>query len=222
MKKHQTKTECDRCGTCCSKGGPALHLEDTELLQNQRLKLDQLITIRQGEPVLQLNSEKPEPAKSETIKIKGKKSEWTCLFFVSEKSECAIYSHRPLECSLLKCWNTEDLENVAGENLLNRHDMIPADDPILTLIKTQEEKCSLENLAQLLARLPNNDTHQQVLAELSYLINTDLAIRSEACDRFDLSLELELFFFGRPLFKILEQFGLKMNIINGVCRLSSY
>jgi Fe-S-cluster containining protein len=220
MKNHQIKTECDRCGTCCKKGGPALHHEDIGLLRINRLNQEELITIRKGEPVLLPHLDKPEPAESEIIKIKGRGSEWTCLFYITEKSECAIYTHRPLECSLFKCWDTADLENEAGKNLLSRHDMIPADDPILSIIKIHEEKCSLQNFDQLLAGLHNNNTLEPALADLTNLVNSDLSIRSKACERFHLSLELELFFFGRPLFKILEQFGLKMHIINGVCCLS--
>ena len=31
MSKPELKTECERCGTCCMKGGPALHLEDKKM-----------------------------------------------------------------------------------------------------------------------------------------------------------------------------------------------
>ena len=56
--------------------------------------------------------------------------------------------------------------------------------------------------------------------DLSELVNNDLAIRSLAYTKLNLSLDLELFFFGRPLFTILTQFGIETHEENGVFRLS--
>ena len=220
MNTLNTKTECDRCGTCCSKGGPALHVEDRLLLHNNLLKPEQLITIRKGEPVFSLASKNPEPAESEIVKIKGKGSEWTCIFFGDKDAGCAIYNNRPIECSLLKCWDTADLENVAGKDLLSRYDIINPEDPILSFIKDHEEKCSLDNLGALLSRLHDANSKQQALTNLTDLVNTDLILRIQACEKLQLSLEIELFLFGRPLFKILDQLGITMHSIHGSYRLS--
>ena len=43
---------------------------------------------------------------------------------------------------------------------------------------------------------------------MSALIHEDLAMRSRAIVEFGLSVEAELFLFGRPLFKILNAMGL--------------
>lgn len=203
------KTECDRCGTCCLKGGPALHIEDRELIHSGRLKPEHLITIRKGEPVFSPAAYRPEPAQSEIIKIKGRGADWTCLFFSAPYSSCSIYEHRPLECSLLKCWDTTALEKVAAKGLLSRFDILAPQEPLLPLIKKHEHECSLERLEQLLADLQGKDFPEKVIAELTDLVNRDLKIRTRACDTFHVSLTLELFFFGRPLFKILEQFGVE-------------
>jgi hypothetical protein len=56
--------------------------------------------------------------------------------------------------------------------------------------------------------------------DLTRLVNTDLAIRSQAIAELHFSLDLELFFFGRPLFKILDQFGINTHEKNGFCSLS--
>jgi Fe-S-cluster containining protein len=214
------KTECDRCGTCCEKGGPALHYEDMTLLQNNWLNPEQLITIRKGEPVFSLAAEDPTPAQTELVKIKGSGSTWTCIFFQDKEASCTIYGHRPLECSLLKCWDSLDLEKVAGRNLISRHDIIATHDPVLPFIKTHEEKCSLENLDLLRSALNSEDSQQQAIIDLTTLVNTDIVIRSQAYAKFRFGLDLELFYFGRPLFKILEQFGLKTFENNGICSLS--
>ena len=220
MKECMTKTECDRCGTCCTKGGPALHYEDSPLLHNNLLTPEHLITVRKGEPVFTLSDGNPRPALSEIVKIKGSGPEWTCLFFRAEKSECAIYEHRPLECSLLKCWDTADVERIAGRNLMNRYDIVAPHDPVRPFIKLHEDICSLENLAQILSALERKDSHQQALSALTSLVNSDLAIRSQALERFRFSLDLELFYFGRPLFTFMNQFGIHTHEENGVCSLS--
>ena len=214
------KTECDRCGTCCEKGGPTLHYEDRTLLQNNLLKPEQLITIRKGEPVFSLDAEDPTPAQSELVKIKGSGSKWTCMFLQENEAACTIYEHKPLECSLLKCWDTLDLEEVAGINLLSRYDIIATHDPVLPFIKIHEEKCSLENLNLLLSALNREYSQPQAITDLTALVNSDLAIRSQAYAKYRFGLDLELFYFGRPLFKILEQFGLKPLEKNGICSLS--
>jgi Fe-S-cluster containining protein len=221
MPDTQNKTECDHCGTCCTKGGPALHHEDRPLLLNKWLKREHLVTIRKGEPVLSLSDENPAPAQSEIVKIKGKGIEWTCFLFEDIEKKCSIYDHRPLECSLLKCWDTADLVNTAGKNLLCRYDIIDPHEPIMPLIREHEKKCSLENLAQLLSAIYGQNSQQEAINGLSKMVNTDLEIRSQACAELNLSLDLELFFFGRPFFTLLTQFGIKTHEENGVCFLSA-
>ena len=220
MTGNTTKTACARCGTCCRKGGPALHYEDRTLLQNNFLNLEHLITIRKGEPVFSPAAANPEPAESEIIKIKGKGAEWTCFFFKEKDAACAIYDHRPLECSLLKCWETADLEKIAGRNLISRHDIIAPHDPVLPFIKKHDDKCSLEELDRLLSAVNLENTRQQAVTDLTALVNTDMALRTHVHARLHLSLDLELFFFGRPLFIILNQFGLEVHEENSVYRLS--
>ena len=220
MPGNKNKTECDRCGTCCIEGGPALHQEDSPLLQNNFLNPAHLITVRTGEPVFSPSAGNPEPAQSEIIKIKGRGIEWTCLFFQEEDATCAIYEHRPLECSLLKCWETADLEKVAGLNLLSRYDIIAPQDPVLPFIRTHNEQCSLEELALILSAVKSENSQSQAVDDLTRLVNADMAIRAQAWAKLHFSLDLELFFFGRPLFIILGQFGIEAHEKNSVWRLS--
>jgi hypothetical protein len=52
--QHKTGTaldHCRQCGTCCRKGGPAIHREDKKLLENGHIPLRYLFTIRKNEPV---------------------------------------------------------------------------------------------------------------------------------------------------------------------------
>ena len=220
MAENITKTACDRCGTCCIKGGPALHHEDRKFLQSNLLNPEHLITIRKGEPIFSLAAENPESAQSEIIKIKGRGTEWTCFFFQETGTKCLIYEKRPLECSLLKCWETADLEKVAGRNLLSRYDIITPHDPVLPYIKAHDDKCSLDNFTRMLSAVKDKHSQNEAIDVLARLVHADLTIRSRACERFHFSLDLELFYFGRPVFKILNKFGINMHEENGVCFLS--
>ncbi len=55
------KQACDRCGTCCRQGGPALHIQDRHLVAPGFLGFDVLVTIRRGELARYPLSDRPEP-----------------------------------------------------------------------------------------------------------------------------------------------------------------
>ena len=207
MSKPILQTECERCGTCCMKGGPGLHIEDKNLLVQKFIERESLITVRRGEPVSSLEQSRVEWATTEIIKLKGNNGQWSCVFFDQTNFSCSIYQHRPMECILLKCWDTADLKAIAGKSLLNRFDIVASHEPVNTYILRHEKECNLENLAQLLMT-QKGTIHSNNLAELTGLVNKDLALRSEAIKGLHLNLDLELFYFGRPLFRILSQFDL--------------
>ena len=52
-KDDQSKTSCNRCGSCCKQGGPALHMQDLDLVLSGKLHFEDLITVRRGELALQ-------------------------------------------------------------------------------------------------------------------------------------------------------------------------
>jgi Fe-S-cluster containining protein len=198
---------CVRCGTCCLKGGPALHGEDKKSVLAGHIGHESLITIRKGELAFSPLSGRLEPIQKEIVKIAGRGKGWVCCFYDEKKSSCSIYTHRPLECRLLKCWDTAELLSAIGKDPLTRADLISVDDPIMKFIETQEKECSVltaENLISVLQKVKDDPTS---LAKLTALIHEDLAIRSQAIAAFGLSLEAELFIFGRPLFKILSSRG---------------
>lgn len=203
-------TSCIRCGTCCKKGGPSLHLEDKEILLAGHIKRESLITIRKGELALFPSSGRPEPTEKELVKIAGKGKGWVCCFFDEKKTACTIYRHRPLECRLLKCWDTEQLLSVIGKDPLARADILSEDDPIMKVIDTHEQECSVGMAEELISALLEKNDDPESLAKLTALVHRDLAMRSRAFSEFGLSLEAELFLFGRPLFKVLSARGFQL------------
>lgn len=185
---------CKRCGACCKNGGPALHTEDLPLFKN-RLQIENCITIREAEPVFNPLSQTVEPAQSELIKIAGIANSWQCCFFNEDQNKCGIYNNRPVECVLLKCWDTDALTQIIFTETLTRVDIL-TDEQLLKLIKKHDRHCSYRNFEEL-AKKAN-------YFELNQMISQDIAIRQEAVSYHRLSLAKELFYFGRPLFKSAE------------------
>ena len=218
--KSQSISECKRCGTCCIQGGPSLHLEDKDLLENGPIKLEQLITIRKGEMAHFALHDEPVPIMQELIKIAGKGKEWECTFLEHDEKLCTIYEHRPLECRLLECWNTSELETVVGQNTLTRGDVIASDNPINEFIRFHELKCPVPAADKILMALSSGEEGQGVLTELTELVRRDLAIRAEAVEKFNIPLPLEMLYFGRPIHIMLNAHGLCAIEKDGIIHIS--
>ncbi|MFA6898685.1 MAG: YkgJ family cysteine cluster protein [Desulfurivibrionaceae bacterium] len=196
---------CKQCGTCCRKGGPALSREDLGLVRQGYIRHDQLVTIRQGEMGYNPATARLEPVPVELLKIRGQGSGWTCLFFAEESNGCTIYAHRPATCRILQCWQPETLLATIYQDTLRRVDLINPTDPILTEIERHEQACPGQVFTDLLTKVGGTEN----LARLSEMVRADLAIRSEVAQKTGISLEMEFFLFGRPLFKQLSGSGIE-------------
>ncbi|MDH4230547.1 MAG: YkgJ family cysteine cluster protein [Nitrospirota bacterium] len=203
-------TNCMRCGTCCRKGGPALHKEDIKIILAGHIDREALITLRKGELAFSPLSSRLEPVQKEIVKLAGKRKGWDCCFFDEKKSACIVYAYRPLECRLLKCWDTAGLLSVIGQNTLDRFDIISKDDPLLPFIKIHEKECSMEKAEGLISAFVKKKDNAALLDKITALAQRDLTLRSQAVAQFGLSLGEELFAFGRPLFKILGARGFQL------------
>lgn len=204
-------TNCKRCGTCCMKGGPILHQEDKKILRAGHIGYQHLITVRKGEIAYNPIKEKLEPVHKEIIKVAGKGENWSCVFYDDKKASCTIYSHRFLECRLLKCWDTSEIMSIIGRNTIIRADIINPDDPIMSVIETHEQECSYQEVETLLSALSKKKEKSAPLKRLAELVRKDLSIRSFALSELGLKAEFELFIFARPLFKVLKDRGLTVH-----------
>ncbi|MCX5864491.1 MAG: YkgJ family cysteine cluster protein [Deltaproteobacteria bacterium] len=206
---------CKQCGTCCRKGGPALSREDLALIRQGHIRHDQLVTIRQGELGYNPATARLEPVPMELLKIRGQGSGWTCLFFAEAGNACTIYAHRPATCRILQCWQPEALLATIYQNTLRRTDLINPNDPILAEIERHEQACPGKEFTDLLAQADGPEN----LARLTELVRADLAIRADVAQKTGISLEMEFFLFGRPLFKQLAGSGVECVAENGGIRL---
>ncbi|MEN8140472.1 MAG: YkgJ family cysteine cluster protein [Thermodesulfobacteriota bacterium] len=191
--------ECKQCGTCCRKGGPALHGEDLGLVGRQ-IALDQLICVRQGEPSLHPLAGEARPAREEFVKVAGKAGSWECLF-LSREGLCRLHPDKPLQCRTLECWQPQPLLDLLERDLVKRRHLLEPSSPLLSLIAEQEESCSFARLT------PYLELERGVDEEFIKLINLDLKLRERGAKEHGLSLNRELLFLGRPLFKTLQAAG---------------
>ncbi len=209
------KQTCDRCGTCCQQGGPALHVQDRQLVAPGFLGFDVLITIRRGELVRYPLSDHPEPVRQELIKIQGQGGGWSCRFLQTASSSCAIYDRRPLACRLLKCWAPDEVLAIAGRELLGRYDLIADNDPLLPLVRRHEQECACPDMVKSGVYLRSSSRRAEMLRELDRQVHRDLAVRGMAGQRYGLSVARELFYFGRPLFQLLAPLGITVTEASG-------
>ncbi len=204
-KKQGVKMGCSQCGICCTKGGPALHSVDLELLKKGTWPLDHLITIRKGELVHKPFSEEVSPSSTELVKLKGKKGSWSCTYFDEDLKRCTIYEKRPSSCSVLECWNpTATLELIEKDTLI-RMDIIAEQDPLRAYVVEYEALCPVPDYMAIRERRLDENGRKQI----SLLVNTDLRIRNGIAAKFKLSVDQEMFYFGRPVFQLLAPLGVQ-------------
>ncbi|MEE4242656.1 MAG: YkgJ family cysteine cluster protein [Desulfopila sp.] len=208
---------CKRCGTCCSKGGPALHTADLRLVREGLLPLSRLITIRKGELVFKPHEDAPQLALCELVKISGTGKEWQCFYFDDETKGCMMYQDRPLSCRELQCWDTGAVEDLVEKDTLDRFDIVSENEPIYSLIREHESRCPCPDMEALLKALLEKNLPP--LEPLEELTNEDIRLRRKAVQEIDITLAEELFYFGRPIFQLLQQLGVKVREENGMLKL---
>jgi len=196
---------CRQCGTCCRGGGPALHLDDLQLVRSGKLPRERLITLRRGELAHNPLAGRLEPLADELVKIAGQPGSWEC-FFHRAADGCLIYRDRPQACRVLQCWDTEAISALVGKQTLTRRMILGEDSSWLPLIAEHEQLFPCEGLERLLADPGGiNPNMRQGLARRA---DADLRFRMEVAARSGMPLCEELFLFGRPFFQLLQQLGI--------------
>lgn len=219
-----TQADCSSCGTCCRKGGPVLHLQDSALV-GQHVPYTMLITLRAGELTYDPVTSHLVPLETEVIKVAGighclvesanhgasqasplgGSSPWTCAFLEGE-AHCRIYAHRPAQCRALFCKDTKALEALYAEGRLTRKDILAtAPAGWLDLAMAHEQDCSLAALIPL-ARQALTDP--QADASLLEALRFDAAFRELCVEKAAMPAAVLNCVLGRPLADFLASFGL--------------
>ncbi len=220
---HKTKPEagqttCVRCGTCCKKGGPSFHLDDKYLIEKGIILSKFLYTIRKGEPSYDNIEGRISPAASDIIKLKGKRNSWTCIFFDEKKNECTMYANRPLECRVLKCWDTREIERLYSIHRLTRKDLISNIKGLWDLVEDHQIRCAYDALAHFIDGLDGRE-RDKALNGILNIIEYDTRIRKLAVTKGGLDAEITDFLFGRPVTETIRMYNLKIQRNGGKYRL---
>lgn len=190
--------ECKRCGTCCRKGSPSFHFEDKALIEEGLIPAKYLYTIRKGEPLRDNISGKIVYAPSDIIKIRGQKNSWTCHYYNEDEKKCGIYEFRPLECRILKCWDTRDIEGIYGKSMLSRKDLFSKVKGLWELVIEYDERCSYKEVTDLIKETGGRGSGR-LPEKAAELIEYDNTVRELVVKKGNLDSDLLDFLFGRPL-----------------------
>jgi len=196
---------CRRCGTCCRKGGPAFHLADRPLIEKGTIPLRNLFTIRKGERVKDPIRGVVRPVSTELIKLKGRATTWTCTFFNERDCSCRIYTERPLECRLLKCWDTTGVEEITARDCLTRRHLLEGVPGLWEVVAEHEVRCGCEKIAEMMAGL-KKERQKSTENAVAEILNYDRQLRRLVVEKSRIDPEILDFLFGRPLAKILAMF----------------
>ncbi len=194
-----TFSECQRCGTCCEKGGPALHEADLGLLEH--IPLSSVVCLRRGEMAFDPRTQSVQPLTSELMKIRGKGRGWECVYFLSQAKSCSIYAHRPLECRSLFCADTASVLEAMAAPALSRKDIVPKESGLWDCIKDHEINFPVGQALRLAKA--ENDFVGAICPELDDLIRREILFRQVLGDRVQAADEDLWAYLGRPLWLIL-------------------
>lgn len=193
---------CRRCGTCCRKGGPALHMEDTSLLES--IGLTELICLRVGEPAFDPRRGSVQPLQEEVIKVRGKGNSWECVYYDSDGQCCGIYSRRPLECRALSCEHSDGIFRAMGSALLNRSHFVQPGSALWECITEHDRRYPVTEAVALADRMRAGG---QIQDELDYMLRAETAFRHTLARRVQAADQDLWAYLGRPLWLVLMPYG---------------
>jgi Fe-S-cluster containining protein len=199
---------CVSCGDCCRDGSPTLLADDIELLGDDKIGWDKLVTLRKGEPAFSPFANKPLYLHAEMIKIRQKEGTNECVFFDDAESSCTIYNERPTQCRVQACWEPQVAKQVAELPLLSRRKMLDGVEPMLALIDEHEKRCSFVTMRKLFEEL--KQTEGKNVDEVLALLAFDEHVRQFAKEQLGVPDNLLELLFGRPLVDRVKLFGFRI------------
>ncbi len=189
---------CKRCGTCCEKGGPALHAEDAKLLAH--IPMTDVLCLRRGEPAFDPRTDSLQPLPSELMKIRGKGRSWECTYFMPQDNSCSIYAFRPLECRSLYCGDSSEILRAMDQPVLTRADIVPNDSGLWACIEDHERSFPVGDALRLTGE--DAASAEAIRPELDDLIRRELHYRRVLGERVGLEDRDLWAYLGRPLWLV--------------------
>ena len=203
MKPIHATQRCSKCGTCCRSGGPSLHVEDRYLVERGFIHTRHLYTIRRGEMARDPIRSGLVRVDGDIIKIKGRNGHWACLFWDPGSNRCRIYTHRPLECRELECWDTSRIEQMYDRGRLSRCDLLSGIKGLWELVVDHDRRCSFDRVQGLLRDTTGPDA-EKARRHLAEICAYDAEIRRLMVSRGRLEAAMLDFLLGRPVEQVLR------------------
>lgn len=200
--------ECERCGTCCRKGGPGLHDVDIRLVTEKVVGPESLYTIRRGELIRDNINGGLVYTDTEIVKVRSEKDSSTCIFFDSSDNACRIYENRPAQCRAMKCRDIADITDMHVKNRMSRADLFGNAGWFMEMIDAHETRCAYRDAHVLIDRRKEGD--HSAARELSEMIAYDQAVRDIIREKKAVEEGMLDLAFGLPLALVLEyRFGIR-------------
>jgi Fe-S-cluster containining protein len=206
---YASRPYCLRCGECCRRGSPSLHIEDMELFSRRILSTDQIYTLRRGEPVLYNIEGRIDVLSEELVKIKEDSESHHCFFYREEGKSCLIYQNRPIQCRVQECWNPETLRQLWSRQKLSRRHLLSHDSELLELLQVHDQRCAPKQMDSAFKQLSETGD-AGVLDQVLNFLRQDFIVRKFFVKKLGRNEDELDFLLGRPATVIVKSYGMKV------------
>jgi hypothetical protein len=169
------------------------------------------MTICPGEPVHDNVHGRIRHTASDLVKIQPRSGSSACRYYNALQRRCTIYERRPIQCRVLKCWDTKAIEALYDRDPLTRKDLLGEIPGLWDLVATHMRRCDHQENARRAGQIhAGTEGWQRAEAALLESMRFDQSLRDliQAQGRPDPAL---LFFLlGRPLIQRLIPLRLKL------------
>jgi len=198
--------ECERCGECCTHGGPFLNLSDLRLFEEGVLRPGDVYVLRKDELEYDVVTEEVQHLPFEMLRIKEKPGTKICRFYDIEQSVCTIHDSRPLHCRSYECWFPKKLFiAMSKDERLNRTNLFSKIPSILEIIEEHEKACSYEKIEKLAEETQNGS--EEAANELLEALRFDTQVREIISDKLKMQEEDIDSILGRPMSLTVRMYG---------------
>lgn len=202
------KTACDRCGACCTAGGPVLLLEDMPLFKSGVLSPGVVYTLREGEPVRSHVDGEVYESFIELMKVREKEGGGACGFYNPQEG-CYIYKDRPSQCRSYRCWAPGDvLADGLEESRLTRRKLFAPAEMLIEAMDRHDEKCPYAGLAEALEKLGQGD--ETVVEDVMDMLQYDTYARPFLHEKLGVPEDAMDLVLGSPLIGKIREFGFQV------------
>ena len=211
LKGNTERLNVNGAAPAANAAGPALHIQDRELLTSGIIGFADVVTIRQGEIVVQPDTGQPIAYRGGIDQVPG--AGRAVVLPVSRSRRPG-----PVPSTSTGLWPV--VSRNAGSRTRCWRSPARSCSAVLTSSPRTIRCCpwfvcmtssaSCRTWSRLRSSLANAGKRDRTLAELKEMVEKDLMFRTIAIDQFQLSVAQELFYFGRPLFQLLIPLGVSV------------